>query len=235
MEIKGFVGISLSDWDAKVSSVLFLPNCNLRCPFCYNKSLVLNPEIMPTIPEERVEDYLKSNRKWIDGVVITGGEPTLHQNLPSLCEKMKEIGFRVKLDTNGTNPTATRRLIESQLVDYVAMDVKAPFTVGKYSKVCGLNAESIMGRIRETVQLLLDGVVEYEFRTTLVPTQHKAQDVGEICQTVKGCRKYVLQNFKPDVETIDPSYQNLTSFSKAQMDSFLNVAKKIVPNSVVRG
>src|SRR3990170_2454174 len=98
MEIKGFVGISFSDWGGKVSSVIFLPSCNLRCPFCYNKGLVLSPEKMPAIPQEKVENYLKMNRKWIDGVVVTGGEPSLHGDLPLLCEKMKEIGFKVKVD-----------------------------------------------------------------------------------------------------------------------------------------
>ena len=235
MEIKGFVGVSLSDWDGKVSSVVFLPNCNLRCPFCYNRDLVLNPEKMPTVPEMRVEGYLKSNKNWIDGVVITGGEPTFHQDLPSLCERLKEIGFRVKLDTNGTNPTVTCDLVERQLVDFVAIDVKAPLMAEKYSRVCGLPAASVVERIRETVQLLLDGAVEYEFRTTLVPTVHEVEDVEAICRAIKGCRKYVLQNFKPDVETIDPSYQSLTAFTGVQMDSFLQAAKKIIPGSVVRG
>lgn len=235
MEIKGFVGISLSDWDGKVSSVLFLPNCNLRCPFCYNKNLVLNPEKMPTIPEQRVENYLKSNTNWIDGVVITGGEPTLHQNLPRLCEKMKEIGFRVKLDTNGTNPAATRGLIDKQLIDYIALDVKAPLTIEKYSRACGLDAKPIMDGVKETIQLLLDGAIEYEFRTTVVPTLHEIEDVEEICQAIEGCKKYALQNFKPDVETIDQNFQNLTSFSKAQMDDLLQAAKKTIANTVVRG
>lgn len=235
MEVKGFVGVSLSDWDGKVSSVLFLPNCNLRCPFCYNKDLVLKPEKMPTIPEKHIEDYLKSNRNWVDGVVITGGEPTLHQDLASLCGKMKEIGFKVKLDTNGTNSTVTRDLVERKLVDYVALDVKAPLTADKYSQACGISASSVVERVRETVRLLLDGAVEYEFRTTLVPTVHEIEDVEAMCRAIKGCTKYVLQNFKPDVETIEPSYQNLAAFTTAQMDRFLQAAKKTIPNSVVRG
>jgi pyruvate formate lyase activating enzyme len=235
MEIKGFVAVSLSDWDGRVSSVLFLPGCNLRCPFCYNKNLVLNPEEMPTIPQTRIEDYLKSNRNWIDGVVVTGGEPTLHQDLPSLCEKLKEMGFPVKLDTNGTNPTVARTLIERGLVDYVALDVKAPLTTEKYSRASGVPATSVIERIKETIQLLLEGGIEYEFRTTLVPSLHKIEDVEAICRTIAGCRKYVLQNFKPDVETIDSGYQNLTAFTRSQIESFLQAAKRIVQNSLLRG
>ncbi len=235
MEVKGFVAVSLSDWDGRVSSVLFLPGCNLRCPFCYNKNLVLNPEEMRTIPETRIEDYLRSNKEWIDGVVITGGEPTLHQDLPSLCRRLKKMRFEVKLDTNGTNPTAARELIERRLVDYVALDVKAPLMTEKYSRASGVPAASYLDRVKETVQLLLEGTIEYEFRTTVVPSLHTIEDVEAICQTITGCRKYVLQNFKPDVETIDPAYQNLTAFATAQMDSFLQAAKRIVPNSVVRG
>lgn len=235
MEIRGFVGISLSDWDGKVSSVLFLPSCNLRCPFCYNRDLVMNPEKMPTIPEKRVENYLKSNKDWIDGMVITGGEPTLQTGLPDLCERIKQMGFKVKLDTNGTSPDVTSRLIERQLIDYVAMDVKAPLTVEKYSRACGLDATPILDRIRETVRLLLDGAVEFEFRTTLVPTLHEISDVEAISQAIRGCKKYVLQSFKAGVETIDPSYQNLTAFTNSQMVSYLQAAKKTVPNSVIRG
>src|SRR3990170_4888248 len=124
MKIKGFVGVSLSDWDGKVSSVIFLPRCNLRCPFCYNQSLV------------PIESYLETNQMWIDGVVITGGEPTLHEDLGLLCERIKKIGLDVKVDTNGTNPAIISSIIQKQFVDYVALDVKAQLIEEKYSEVC---------------------------------------------------------------------------------------------------
>jgi len=235
MEIKGFVGISLSDWDGKVSSVIFLPGCNMRCPFCYNKSLVLHPEKMPTIAREQIETYLETNRKWIDGVVITGGEPTIHEDLPFLCEKIKKIGFNVKVDTNGTTPAMIRRLIGKQIVDYVALDVKAPLTKEKYSETCGVNTPSFIEKIRETIQMLLNAAVDYEFRTTVIPTLHQTEDIEIICQAIKGCKKYALQNFKSDAETINPTYQNLRPFSKTQMENFLQVAKKIVFNTALRG
>jgi len=235
LEIKGFIGVSFSDWDGNVSSVIFLPSCNMRCPFCYNKSLVLHPEKMPTISQERIENYLETNRKWIDGVVITGGEPTLQADLPFFCEKIKKIGFKVKVDTNGTNPTMISRLIREQLVDHVALDVKAPLTREKYSEVSGVNATPFLKKIKEAIQVLLNEAVYYEFRTTVVPTLHQKEDIEKICRTIKGCKKYALQNFKSDAETLNPKYQNLKPFSKTQMNNFLQVAKKIVPNTTVRG
>lgn len=234
MEIKGFIGVSLSDWDGKVSSVIFLPGCNLRCPFCYNKSLVLQPEKMPSIALESIEDYLQTNRKWIDCVVVTGGEPTLHVDLPLLCKKIKELGLGVKVDTNGSNPNMVSGLLEKGLVDYIALDVKAPLTNQKYSKACGVNADKILEKIRATIQMLLDDALTYEFRTTLVPTLHQIGDIEAICQSIKGCKKYALQNFKSEVETIDPKFQGVKPFSMAQMEDFLQVAKKIVPNTVLR-
>ncbi len=235
MEIKGFVGVSLSDWDGKVSSVVFLPGCNFRCPFCYNKGLVLHPEEMPTVAYGQVEAYLETNQKWIDGVVLTGGEPTLHGDLPLLCARIKKMGFRVKVDTNGTNPAMMNRLIDEKLVDYVALDVKAPLTKEKYSEACGVGAGPFLGKVGGVIQTLLNGSVEYEFRTTVIPTLHQTEDIEKICLTIKGCRKYALQNFKSEVETINPKYQNLKPFSGTQMENFLNVAKKIVPNTIVRG
>ncbi|MGD8543948.1 MAG: anaerobic ribonucleoside-triphosphate reductase activating protein [Candidatus Bathyarchaeota archaeon] len=235
MEIKGFIDISLVDWDGKVSSVVFLAGCNLRCPFCYNIKLVLHPEKLPTIRFEQIENRLKKSRGWVDGVVITGGEPTIHSDLLKLCEKIKETDFLVKLDTNGTNPVMVKELIDKRLVDYIAMDVKAPLTVEKYSKVCGVNMENLIDKIEETIDLLLMDEVECEFRTTVVPSLHEEQDIEEICQRIKGCRKYVIQNYKGDVETIDPKFNGLKLFSEEKMKAFITTAKKIVPNTTLRG
>jgi len=218
-----------------VFSVIFLPGCNMRCPFCYNKSLVLEPDKMPAIPQEQIENYLETNRKWIDGVVITGGEPTLHRDLPFFCEKMKRMGFKVKVDTNGTNPAMISRLIGEQLIDYAALDVKALLTFEKYSEACGIDATPFLERISQTTQILLNSLIDYEFRTTLVPTLHQIEDIEKICQTIKGCKKYALQNFKSDAETLNPKYQDLKPFSKTQLDHFLQAAKRIIVNTILRG
>jgi len=235
MEIKGFIGVSLIDWEGKVSSVIFLPGCNMRCPFCYNTKLVLHSSEMSTVPFEEIWNYLKKNRGWIDGVVITGGEPTIHEDLPLLCQEVKKLGFLVKLDTNGTNPKMIRELIDRELIDYVAMDVKAPFTEEKYSRASGANTASLLAKIEQTTQTLLEDGVEYEFRTTVVLTMHKISDIREICEKIKGCRKYALQNFKAGVETINPNFQTLKPFTKTEMESFFRTAKNLIPNTVMRG
>jgi len=234
MEIKGFIDASFSDWDGKVSSVIFLPMCSFRCPFCYNKSLVLHPEAMPTIACDRIMKYLEENRKWIDGVVITGGEPTNSKDLPNLCSDLKTLGFPVKVDTNGTNPAMINKLIKDHLVNYVALDLKAPLTQIEYSKTSGVNAARFVDHIKETVRTLLENNVDHEFRTTLVPTLHRIEDLERMCQTIKDCRKYALQNFKSDVETIDPEFQNIKPFSTDEMEAFFQAAKRIIPNTILR-
>jgi len=236
MEIKGLIDLSLVDWDGKVSSVLFLPCCNFRCPFCQNPALVLHPEREETIPLERVEDYLKKQRKWIDGVCITGGEPTLHSDLPDLCSKLKEMGFMVKVDTNGTNPTMVKELIEKKLVDYVALDIKAPLNVEKYSRAIGVNAEKLLDKVKETMRILMGSKMDYEFRTTVVPTIHEEKDIEEICRGIRGCKKYVLQKFDVSLgkKTLDPEFSKLKPFTNEEVSMFLAVAQKFLPNVKLR-
>jgi len=236
MEIKGVIDLSFVDWDGKISSVFFLPSCNFRCPFCHNVALVLHPETEETTPFERVEDYLKKQKTWIDGVCITGGEPTLHSDLPDLCSKLKEMGFLVKLDTNGSNPMMVKALIEKGLVDYVAMDIKAPLTVEKYSKVIGVNAERLLEKVKETVGILLESKIDYEFRTTVVPALHEEKDVEEICRSIKGCKKYVLQKFNVSVgkETLDSHFVKLKPFTEKEMGLFLTTAQRFLPNTKLR-
>lgn len=236
MEIKGVIDLSFVDWDGKISSVFFLPSCNFRCPFCHNVTLVLHPETEETTPFERVEGYLKKQRTWIDGICITGGEPTLHSDLPDLCLKLKEMGFLVKLDTNGSNPMMVKALIEKGLVDYIAMDIKAPLTVEKYSKAIGVNAERLLKKVKETIRILLESKIDYEFRTTVVPTLHEEKDINEICRSIKGCKKYVLQKFDISVgkETLDPDFSKLKPFADKEMEIFLTAAQRFLPNTKLR-
>lgn len=233
MEIKGLVDISLVDWDGKVSSVFFLPKCNFRCPFCQNPALVLHPEMEKTIPFEKAEEYLRKQKGWIDGVCITGGEPTLHDDLPNLCSKLKKMGFQVKLDTNGTNPMMLKGLIKKGLVDYIAVDIKAPLTVEKYSEATGVNAETLLEKVKVTISLLVNSQIDYEFRTTVVPTIHKKEDIEEICHGIKGCRKYVIQNFKGE-NTIDPFFSEMDPFADEEMKMFISVAHNLVSNAKLR-
>ncbi len=236
MEVKGFVDLSFVDWDGKVSSVLFLPNCNFRCPFCHNTNLVLNPESIETIPFEYINEQLNNQKGWIDGVCITGGEPTLHNDLPELCSKIKQMGFLVKLDSNGTNPVMLKELIDKNLLDYVAMDVKAPLTVEKYSKAIGVNAEKLLEKVKESINLLMNSGIDYEFRTTVVPTLHDSEDIKQICQSLKACKKYVLQKFDVNIgqTVLDPTFTTKT-ITNDEVEKCLVVAKKIIPNTKARG
>jgi pyruvate formate lyase activating enzyme len=236
MEIKGFIDVSFVDWDGKISSVIFLPNCNFRCPFCHNLNLVFNPEKMDTIPFGYVEDQLNRQRGWTDGVCITGGEPTLHSDLPELCSRLKKMGFLVKVDSNGTNPSMLKKLMKNGLIDYVAMDVKAPLTVKKYSVATGVNAERLLENVKESINLLMTSNMDYEFRTTVVPRLHGKEDIERICRSLVGCRKYVLQKFDVSLgkETINPEFIKLKPFTDEEMQKFLAAAQKIIPNAKLR-
>ncbi|MGB9134057.1 MAG: anaerobic ribonucleoside-triphosphate reductase activating protein [Candidatus Bathyarchaeia archaeon] len=233
-EIKILVPLSCVDWDGKVSAVAFLPRCNFRCPFCYNTALVLDPESLETKPFEEIRRKLEQSKGWLDGLVITGGEPTINEELPSFCGKVKELGLGVKLDTNGTNPDMLRRLVEEKLVDYVALDVKAPLNVEAYSRAVGVDAGAFIAEVERTIHFLLRGSVDYEFRTTLVPTIHREEDVERICSRIEGCKKYFLQNFVGDVETLDPELKGVKPFSEAEMKRFVELARKTVPNTLRR-
>ena len=236
MEIKGVIDLSLVDWDGKLSSVIFLPRCNFRCPFCHNYALVLHPEKEKTIPFERVEDHLRKQRHWLDGVCITGGEPTLHGTLPKFCSRLKDIGLLVKIDTNGANPKMIEGLVEKGLIDYVALDIKAPLTVEKYSKATGVDAKNFLGKVKETVRILLSSRIDYEFRTTVVPTIHNEKELEAISRDIRGCKKYVLQKFDVSVgkKTLDPAFSELKPFTDEQMKTFLTAARKNVPNIRIR-
>ena len=236
MEIKGFIDVSFVDWDSKISSVIFLPNCDFRCPFCHNLNLVFSPEKLDTIPFEHVENQLERQRGWIDGVCITGGEPTLHSNLPELCSRLKKMGFLVKLDTNGSNPAMIKELMDKKLVDYIAMDIKAPLTAEKYSKATGVNAEKLLENVKKSIETLLGSSMDYEFRTTVVPTLHNLDGIKQICRSLKGCKKYVLQKFDVNLgkATLNPEFIKLKPFTDEEMQKFLAAAQKLIPNAKLR-
>ena len=160
----------------------------------------------------------------------------LHSDLLDLCSKLKETGFLVKVDTNGTNPTMMKELMDRGLIDYIAVDIKAPLTVEKYSKATGINAERLLGKVEETVKMLLGSKMDYEFRTTVVPTLHEEEDIKEICDGVRGCRKYVLQKFDVSLgkTTIDPDFGKLKPFTDEEMKTFLTIAQKLLPKVKLR-
>jgi pyruvate formate lyase activating enzyme len=199
--IKGFLETSFVDWPGKVVSVLFLPGCNFRCPFCHNHQLVLNPGGHEDIPLRYVMDRLAELKGWVDGVCITGGEPTIHPRLPALMAEIKGAGLLVKLDTNGSNPHVLRSLVERGLVDCVAMDVKAPLEEVRYARATGVPTD--LKKVQESICFLKKGSVEYYFRTTVVPALHKEEDLLTLARHLSGSSSLTLQNFNPE-DPLDP-------------------------------
>jgi len=201
-EIKGFLETSFVDWPGKICSVLFLPYCNFRCPYCHNHPLILHPERYDSIPIDHILDRLRSFRGWIDGVCVTGGEPTLHLDLPLLIREIRRHGFLLKLDTNGSNPFMLERLVDMKGLDFVSMDVKAPLNRFSYRRAAGVPVD--LPLLQKSIDLLKRGRVEFEFRMTVVPGLHREEDIRDLAHQLRAGRRFVLQNFNPD-NPLDPS------------------------------
>lgn len=231
MEIKGFLETSLLDWDGKIASVLFLPGCNFRCGYCHNDVLAHSPEELESVEWEHIEKRLKTRRDWIDGVVVSGGEPLIHADLEELLRAIKSLGFPVKLDTNGSYPERLRQLINDGWVDYVAMDVKAPLDE-RYDVAAGTHVD--VGALRETIAELRESGVPYELRTTLVPTLTGEPELEEIARSIQGARTFVLQQFVPRQAARDP-WRSLSPYSSAQVDRFLDIVRPQVGEVRFRG
>ncbi len=209
VEIKGFLETSFLDWRGKLCSVLFLPYCNFRCPYCHNHPLVFHPEQYASIPLEGILPRLRSLKDWIDGVCLTGGEPTLHADLLLLVREIKQHRFLVKLDTNGSNPQMLENLIAEGEIDFVSMDVKAPLDPFRYSRSTGLAVN--LKPILESIEILKRGRVEYEFRMTVVPGLHREEDVQTLGDQLRAGRRFILQNFNPE-NPLDPSLKNIIPY-----------------------
>jgi len=230
--VKGFQEVTLIDWDRKIASVLFLGGCNLRCGFCHSSTLATASESLETIPFEYISKFLLSKRGWIDGVVITGGEPMLDKaGLFELVKEIKKMGLLVKVDTNGTRPDVLKEIIKSRLVDYIAMDIKAVFTKEKYLKATGVDV--VLDDIITSKNLLLSEKIDYEFRTTVVPGIVDIVDVSEIAKTIKGAKKYCLQQFVPR-DAIDKSFLNVKPYSPDILTQMVSAASEYLPNVVLK-
>jgi pyruvate formate lyase activating enzyme len=232
LEIKGFIETSLLDWDGKIVSVIFLPGCDFRCPFCSNSGLILNPQAYKTIPHEDIFNYLEAHRDFADGVCITGGEPALHKDngLTEFIRHIKDMGFLVKLDTNGNSPDYLKYLVDNKLVDYVAIDIKtAP---DKYQKAT--NVLTNIENIRKSVRLLIDSGIDHEFRTTAVPTIVTVEDIEKICEFIKGAKKYAIQQFEPDY-CEDIELRKLKPYPKEIVDRMVEIARRHLTNVIARG
>ncbi|MEA1965143.1 MAG: anaerobic ribonucleoside-triphosphate reductase activating protein [Candidatus Aerophobetes bacterium] len=234
MEFKGFEKLSLIEYPGKIVSVVFAGGCNFRCPFCQNPDLVLNSAKLPSIPEEEVINYLISKRKWLDGLAITGGEPIIHKDLPDFLAKVKKEGLSIELETNGSEPLMIKKLIDNNLIDYVAMDIKAPLTWEKYKEAAGINSKELFERVKESLKLLLKSKIEYEFRTTLVPGLLTEKDVIKITEQIKGTKRYVLQQFIPD-KTLQEDYKQIKPYSLEEIEKIKERVKKSLGVCEIRG
>jgi len=231
LEIKGFVETSLCDWDGCISSVVFLPRCNFRCPFCQNGELILDWEKLPTVELDTVKAYLAAHSDWIDGVVVTGGEPTLWDDLPSLLETFKGQGMKVKLDTNGSRPEAVRGLIRKGLVDFIAMDIKAPLDE-RYNEAAGVKAP--LENLKESIELIQDFGDAYEFRTTLVPGLVGEGEIRLIAEAVEGAGRLVLQRFVPE-NSLDNRFRGAVPYQDSFVTRLLEIAGGHVETCFYRG
>lgn len=198
MKIVGLEKNSLVDYPGKIAAVVFTPGCNLDCYYCHNWSILGKRGCPNLILEADLFNFLKKRKGLLDGVVVSGGEPTLQKGLREFMSSLKSLGFSVKLDTNGANPEQVQDLIDHDLVDYVAMDIKAPFS--KYRQICGQdslfgNDEIFLDKVKESIRLLLSGKVTYEFRTTFVP-ELTQDDIIEVAKAISGAQLYVLQQYR---------------------------------------
>ncbi len=228
MRIAGLQKMTLLDFPQRIACTVFLPGCNLRCPFCHNASLVLRPGEQPMLERDELLAFLEGRKGKLDGVCITGGEPTLHKDLPQLIRSIKEKGFQVKLDTNGSDPSMLRSLLDENLLDYVAMDIKN--SKDRYADTCG--GVDILPQVKISAKLLMESNIDYEFRTTVCHPYHDAAAIDAIARWLEGAKQYFLQGF---VDSGDLIGQNLSALTPQQMDTLRQAALPYIPNTRIRG
>lgn len=229
MKIYGFQTLTLLDYPGLVAATVFLGHCNFRCPFCQNGNLVLHPEREPLIAEKTVFSHLEKRKGLLDGVCVTGGEPTLDPELPGFLRKVRDMGYRIKLDTNGYRPETLKSLVKEGLVDYVAMDIKN--SPERYGETAGLPGLDIL-KIQDSVEFLLSDAVDYEFRTTVARELHGRKEMEVIGKWLAGCRKYCLQNYRESDFVLQPRF---TGYSREQLERFRALLLRTIGQVEIRG
>ncbi len=217
--IQGLQKTSLVDYPGHIVSTIFYGGCSMRCPFCHNPELVLGT--LPKFDENEIMKHLIRNKQFIDGICITGGEPTLYLSLTNFLTKIKALGLKVKLDTNGTNPDMLINLIEKGLVDYVAMDIKS--CLDKYKEACGSDID--LKKIQESVEILKSSKIDYEFRTTVVPGIFDKNVLIRICQWLQGSKRYFIQQFENKNELMNSELNEVKPFLPEDIRKFVEIAK----------
>lgn len=229
MLIGGLQKFSLINYPKKTSALIFTQGCSFLCQYCHNPELVLKKKFQAPIDEDTVLSFLKKRQNQLDAVVITGGEPTLQKDLITFIKKIKELNFLLKLDTNGIHPKIIKKLLDENLLDYIAMDIKAP--LDKYKLITQLDLG--LNLIEKSINLIMASNIDYEFRTTLVKNLHAIEDIEKMSKLIKGAKKYYLQRFIPKV-TLNPILSNYSAFSDEEMLRMQKISLKHVKNCFIR-
>ncbi len=229
MKICGLQKLTLLDYPEKVACTIFTCGCDFRCPFCHNKTLVINSEENHMIEEAEIFKFLEKRVGILDGVCITGGEPLLQHGIIAFITKVKKMGFAVKLDTNGSSPVLLKKLCNEKLIDYVAMDIKN--SIAEYPKTIGIKNYDTR-YIEESAEFLMAEVIPYEFRTTVVRELHGSKDFEEIAGWLKNASRYYLQTFQDSENVIQPG---LSGYSKVEMEVFSGILRRTMKFVGLRG
>ncbi|MCE5196173.1 MAG: anaerobic ribonucleoside-triphosphate reductase activating protein [Negativicutes bacterium] len=229
MKIQGLQRMTLLDYPGKIAATVFTGGCNFRCPFCHNAALVLHPQKDQSGLEQEFFGFLAKRRGLLDGICLSGGEPLLQEDLKNFIFEIKSLGFLVKLDTNGSFPSKLKELVGAGLIDYVAMDIKN--SPDAYAKTAGIT-DNVLPQINESVNFLLSGAVDYEFRTTVVKDFHAKENLIEIGKWIRGAQRYFLQNFVDSGDLIRPGLQGM---DKTELSVLAEVVREFVPSVQIRG
>jgi len=222
MKIAGLQKQSVLDYPNKLSSVIFTPGCNFRCPFCHNFQIVIPDDATKISNFAKIKKFFDDRKNFLDAVVITGGEPTLHPNLPDVIKELKAMGYLVKLDSNGTNPSMLMKLLNAKLLDYIAMDVKTSLDFDKYNKAVGnVLTNEMFENVKKSISIIMNSGIDYEFRTTVVPTLVDLDDIFNIASYIKGAKKYALQKFNNE-NANTPELRNTKAYSKEQIETVIS-------------
>lgn len=230
MRIGGLQKLTLIDYPGKVAATVFLIGCNFRCPYCHNPELI-DPQLIERQPEIKESDFLKflkERKGFLDGVCITGGEPTIHSDIPKFIQKIKKLGFLVKLDTNGSNPEMLENLIKNNLIDFIAMDVKT--SISGYKKV---GVRGITSKINKSVKIIKNSKKDYEFRTTIAPGVVDEKDIIKIGKWLKGSKKIALQQFRPE-KVLDQNFQNIAPYSLQEIEKMVKILEPYIEKVELR-
>lgn len=227
MKICGIQKVTLLDFPGHVACTIFLGGCNFNCPYCHNSSLIRSNLADEVLTIEELYEYLNRRKGLLDGVAITGGEPLLHNEIVDLIKSIKDLGYKIKLDTNGSFPEKLKHLLDEKLVDYVAMDIKN--TLEKYPLTIGCNTD--ISKVKESIKILMNSDIEYEFRTTVVKDYHEIADFHKIGEMIKNAKRYFIQSYKYQDSV---RIKTLSAMTKEELQMCLDIVKEYVENSSLR-